>query len=287
LRYLLRESPEYSHFKLIATYLNRNKEILKKARVPWFLPELVGGLGLPGVPSADDIRYFNWCLKTLKTLPCSERPRALSNPAEWKLRSLVESQLRTWKCPQSVHTSDEQASTREAFGWLTGMLLLDPKIQTSPDLVHEKLDSQTSINKALRFNEKFISSSRVHSKHFPNFITIAKHRTMDSKILVRAKKQSDILASSSLPLSSLENDINHSPHPSSFTPLPDSIRLPTWTSSKVSSFVNDDTPQMELLQLILDENPLPDIDFNVRLWRKDDFYRSVTRSYHFDPKFSF
>jgi len=42
-------SPEDKH-RVFKSYLNRNWEMLSKSRLPWFLPEHLGGLGLPTFP---------------------------------------------------------------------------------------------------------------------------------------------------------------------------------------------------------------------------------------------
>jgi hypothetical protein len=58
--YLLDSCPFEDEQRVYKMFLNRNWEALSKARVPWFLPEALGGLGLPisleYQPSAKDLR---------------------------------------------------------------------------------------------------------------------------------------------------------------------------------------------------------------------------------------
>lgn len=156
MRAVVGEAPEYTRDRLCANFLARNKSTLIKAKLPWFLPENVGGLGLVGTPSIDDYIYYCWAVRNLPSIPASKRPAALSEPAAWQMRLLARNHCRKWKIPERLLSEREQQLSLEAQTWISNMLIFDPEIQSDPSLIYKDVTSIGSIQSAIRRNEKFI-----------------------------------------------------------------------------------------------------------------------------------
>jgi len=75
---LLRLAPPHAHEHVMRAFINVHREVLDKMRLPWYIPEWLGGVGLPagpwGKPSDLDLRIarrilINW--KTTRPIPLS------------------------------------------------------------------------------------------------------------------------------------------------------------------------------------------------------------------------
>jgi hypothetical protein len=101
-RAIVRETPGHLLESFYRIFINRNREYLESFRLPWFMPEWLGGLGLPKIlknqSNSDlDLRIagrivLNWN---------KEKPKQLSRgDSPWKVREIVERNL-----PQSLKDS--------------------------------------------------------------------------------------------------------------------------------------------------------------------------------------
>jgi len=82
-RDLVTHCPEFLRERVLGSFIHHNAELLKLARVPWFLPERLGGLGLPSVGRfAPDNRELRLARKVLES-----NTRVPSKPvsAPWKV----------------------------------------------------------------------------------------------------------------------------------------------------------------------------------------------------------
>jgi hypothetical protein len=110
---LMRECAPEDRDTVFKFYLNRNWKILKKTRLPWFLPEHLGGLGLPNVagyqPTQLDLRQAAAFYKYGK-LP-TKRPEGIS----WKVWDYSQKRLKAMKKTESlsIALADEMVVSRD------------------------------------------------------------------------------------------------------------------------------------------------------------------------------
>jgi hypothetical protein len=121
---LLKSCPSYLRLEVYQIFLDNYRDILKKTRLPWFIPEWLGGLGLPILDpekqknSEKDLRIalriiMNW------NKP-GQRPVTLSlQGAKWKIREAASRKL-----PDSVVSMKEDGAVK-ALDRLDGLAAID------------------------------------------------------------------------------------------------------------------------------------------------------------------
>jgi hypothetical protein len=86
---LVNEAPEHMRKELFATWLGGNKDQLDKIGLPWFIPEWLGGVGLPiefGTNDATDLKIARRIVMNYGV----ERPLRLSSPGSpWFIRQMA------------------------------------------------------------------------------------------------------------------------------------------------------------------------------------------------------
>jgi hypothetical protein len=148
-RALIAQAPPRLRKEIHRKFVEHNKATLESCRLPWYIPEWIGGLGITGVhlPSELDLRIaqrilFNWK---------KEQPYALgSTPSKWKIWDLARQRL-----PKPFLTKREgpgveaytEAVDREAMN-----LLLDSNVGLEQLLVEE--GDRLFITRKIRKNEK-------------------------------------------------------------------------------------------------------------------------------------
>jgi hypothetical protein len=121
-RELLRHAPEELHAVLMKSFILRHKDILDKTRqVPWYIPEWLGGLGLPsgdwGTPSETDLRLARLILINWK----KERPISLAHQnVAWQTWRLAEKRL-----PDAVFYLPEKTIYSEIYNEVMGKLVVN------------------------------------------------------------------------------------------------------------------------------------------------------------------
>lgn len=104
-RTLVNECAAEDRHRVFKTYLNRNWEELKQTSLPWFLPEHLGGLGLPTFegtqyhPTAKDLRLASAIFHHGK-LP-SRAPEGI----EWSVWEHAQARMRDF--PRQIHAGQE------------------------------------------------------------------------------------------------------------------------------------------------------------------------------------
>jgi hypothetical protein len=147
-RELLRNCPSHLKPKVHGMFINYHMDVLKSTRVPWYIPEWLGGLGLEGYrdPTRLDLRIahrilLNW----VKQRPAAVRPGELS----WVIWNIAEKRV-----PPPMSTIDGGAAgvrlyddtvSRECLN-----LLFDSNIEL-PNLIQRVGDSAVL---AIRKNER-------------------------------------------------------------------------------------------------------------------------------------
>jgi len=149
-RELLRTCPEHLRHKTMSEFLNVHRNMLNIPRIPWFVPEWLGGFGIPsgdwGEPSELDRRQARAILLEWK----KRRPIALGRPgAAWHVWELAERRM------PKPHYSEVKGPLTELYDSLVGKhvvnLLFDSRLQLN-DLRKEV--TATRVGKALRHNSK-------------------------------------------------------------------------------------------------------------------------------------
>jgi hypothetical protein len=141
-RELIRLCPEQLQEPVMKEFLKYHSELLQKMRLPWYIPDWLGGLGLPlGSPSDVDLRLAALILRNWS----KERPTPLCrSESPWKLRKMAEKQMRQYIQPTSSTGKDSGVNDyNRAAGTLVVNLLFDSRHSIS-DLKQEVVGSKVS-----------------------------------------------------------------------------------------------------------------------------------------------
>jgi hypothetical protein len=112
-RDLIDNCPVLLREKVLADFIHRHTDVLRQARVPWFLPESLGGLGLPSAgrfcPSDRELRLARVILDD-KSIRIPSKPVA----TPWKVWEYAQKRLKNWP-------SDLNAITNMNYEFVGGM----------------------------------------------------------------------------------------------------------------------------------------------------------------------
>jgi hypothetical protein len=153
-RELLRYCPESLHESVMQRFLTNHRTLLDSTRLPWYIPEWLGGVGLPsgpwGEPSELDRRIarrilFEWTAK--------KHPIQLGHKeTNWKCWQLASDKL-----PPPVYTNVKGKHTEE-YSSVVGKKVIDLLFDSDIDIsdLHKRLEKgkETSAAKAIRINAK-------------------------------------------------------------------------------------------------------------------------------------
>jgi hypothetical protein len=119
-RQLLNLAPKELHGACMKTFINKHRDTLDKMRLPWYIPEWLGGIGLPigpwGGPSELDLRIARRILLHWS----EERPIALSHQeVSWKTWQMAEAAL-----PEPVWSTVKNSET-ERYASAVGRKCID------------------------------------------------------------------------------------------------------------------------------------------------------------------
>jgi hypothetical protein len=173
MRMLIDFAPQSTRQSLAAAFVSRNAPHLTNVKLPWFLPELVGGLGFYGVPSKEDYVYFCHAVRKFPTLPVSQRPVSLSEKSEWQTRRLAEQALKKFNCPVRVLDDEEAKKAKYAISWVGAMQMFDPLVKADSSLMHQVCSERLAVKAAIRRNERLIAKMKQEAfkGHTPLFGT--------------------------------------------------------------------------------------------------------------------
>jgi len=148
-RQLIHKSPDWCRDQVMEMFITHNKYMML-ARLPWFIPEWLGGYGLPlfgrHVISTVDLRIASAILLNWK----QRRPRPLRAAQPWWLRQLATAELPT---PAQAKVKGVASENWERIvGWKTLDLLLDSNIALQ-DMLHEDV-ARSAVKAAIRHNER-------------------------------------------------------------------------------------------------------------------------------------
>jgi hypothetical protein len=106
---MLRLAPKHLHEVIMPIFINHHKEIMKKSRLPWYIPQWLGGIGLPtgkwGDNSELDLRLahsiiLNW--KEKRPIPINQLETT------WKTWQVASNRL-----PKPVYCRTKNSSTEQ------------------------------------------------------------------------------------------------------------------------------------------------------------------------------
>jgi len=173
---LIETCPDELQDEVMRHFINRHRKLLESTRLPWFLPQWIGGLGLPpfGViktPTGDpdfpykiDYKYKNSKLdlrmaNTILSRWQIERPIPLGIAKQpWHLRDTAAKVL-----PEPEYAEHETPDTREYEHTLNQKivdLLFDSNI-SMPDIYDKFADNSKRIVKAIKHNARLYSPTEV------------------------------------------------------------------------------------------------------------------------------
>jgi len=148
---LLHFTPERLKEAVYQRFINKHRSILDKLRIPWFIPEWLGGVGLPieggHEPSQLDLRLARKVLLGINIQP----PERLSrSQGTWKVRKMAQRYL-----PDAyTHRASPQDPTVELYERAIGLfginLLFDQQVLLSD--LREATQLKGSVAQALRKN---------------------------------------------------------------------------------------------------------------------------------------
>jgi len=168
--YLLDICPVELRIPVYQQFINYNRELLEKTRVPWFLPMWLGGLELPITeehkPSEKDLRLAHLVLINWK----KDHPIQMSTKLPWKTRLLAESRL------PIPGTSPEKNLDTERYEATVGKecinLLFDSNY--SLDDLYQLVEEDSKVGNAFKKNSKFYECK---GKQLPSPLTIDQLKT--------------------------------------------------------------------------------------------------------------
>jgi len=191
---LLQYCPEDLRDRVMREFLTRNRKILDSTGLPWFIPEWLGGLGLPDIlpeygNSEIDLRVatrilLNWRKKKPIHLAQGKSP--------WYVREYAQRAL-----PSPFQTLEREDPTVQAWSNLTGKktvdLIFDNRVeiqdifddgtdvdydpetgQGSMELIHKP--SKTSVNAAIRRNQSLWRPNGILPQPIPEEVLLRKTR---------------------------------------------------------------------------------------------------------------
>jgi hypothetical protein len=168
--YLLDICPTELKIKVYQEFINYNRELLEKTRVPWFLPMWLGGLELPITeehkPSDKDLRLAHLVVINWK----KAHPIQMSTKLPWKTRLLAESRL------PIPGTSPEKNLDTERYESIVGKecinLLFDSNY--SLDDLYQLIEEDSKVGSAFKKNAKYYDPK---GKQLPSPLTIDQLKT--------------------------------------------------------------------------------------------------------------
>jgi hypothetical protein len=146
-RELIRLSPPSMRNEIHKGFVNRHRELLEKARLPWYIPEWLGGLGLTGIvePSELDLRIAHMILLNWET----RRPISLAHQeATWKTWQLAQKAL-----PKPMLTFEKNKGVEE-YKDLVAKKCIDLLFDLNIDLetLMTEVRKGEGVNKAIKRN---------------------------------------------------------------------------------------------------------------------------------------
>jgi len=148
---LLRQTPTHMHERVMRVFINQHRDLLNKARVPWYIPQWLGGLGIPegawGEASELDRRVAHRILLRWK----EERPQAFTGGEKmwrtWQESSKRLGDIEVFSAEKGEHT--------EQYNQIVAKKCVDLLFTADVKLTDLRLDLEnTEVSKGIAKNAK-------------------------------------------------------------------------------------------------------------------------------------
>jgi hypothetical protein len=153
---LYRTCPEFAWEKVNQEFHRRHHDLLMTASgLPWYLPVDLGGLGLVGVGSREDLMLARGAVLNWENLKV--RPAPLAVDASWRIRQLAQRRLDS--LPQRELSESEGKALEAVVGRLSVATLFEPSNRltdlhsTETETKRAMLDANFSFWRYLRFGK--------------------------------------------------------------------------------------------------------------------------------------
>jgi len=167
-RELLSECPDDLKVIVLKRFINRNWELLNSLRLPWYIPEALGGIGLPALikeqedldetvtfidglgPSREDLRIATWLIRY-----SPKQPIRNTIAPSWKIHQLVDALMPTTPL-EKLDEKEEQDYSLFYNKLAVATLFTRPPWDRDEDPIEAFYDEAPGAisKRAVRFNEK-------------------------------------------------------------------------------------------------------------------------------------
>jgi hypothetical protein len=164
-RDLWSSSPEHIREDVMEMFMNNNRQALEASGLPWFMPEWLGGLGLPlfgGFGNSEsDLRIGRSILMNWN----ERQPRSMAaEPTPWEIRRLANKRL-----PQGVPQGTESRAV-EALERLNALscvnLLFDSQYQLG-DIFNKDFNEEKGMGSAMNHNRRLWAPNAKNMRYAP------------------------------------------------------------------------------------------------------------------------
>jgi hypothetical protein len=134
-------------------FIEQNRSTLEKVKLPWYIPEWIGGLGLLGFkrPSDLDLRIAQQILYNWK----KTRPIQIRNKMKWYMWNLAEKRFKG-----KVFEQNQKTQGTEIYNRAISHLVVDLIFDSEVDLSSLLKDEPSHVLSAIRKNEKLWNPKR-------------------------------------------------------------------------------------------------------------------------------
>jgi uncharacterized protein (UPF0147 family) len=161
---LIQACPERMREDVMKMFINEHRELLANTRLPWYMPQWLGGIGLPRFaqfqPSKLDLQIGKQILLNWR----KERPVHLgSSKGRWNTRKIAESYLPTEPAYTAVRDELGQRNYDKLLGELCINALFDSNVSMRE--LYQELEENNRVDKAIHHNARLWSVKEQTKKH--------------------------------------------------------------------------------------------------------------------------
>lgn len=174
-RELFRLCPEELWAAVNDEFMDEHREVLHETRLPWYLPETLGGVGLVGVASTTDCKLAIGILRNWSEL--ETRPMPIKEDTPWKVRQCAQQMLQG--LPERSLSHEEAKASKAVFGRLCVATLFDSRVDLS-QLYCSETDTKRDV---LKHNINFWKQARLNQSLYHPLPSLDELRAKGEEIL--------------------------------------------------------------------------------------------------------
>jgi hypothetical protein len=165
--------------KVLGRFMKKNESSIKQLGLPYFIPEVCGGLGLIGAPVESDLKvallldHIDYDLGSPKLLaihPTWKRSdgvlTALSDRAGWQIRQLAHTSLPPGVVNVFPESKEDDSDAQRIDGLFSAMTFLNPKVVSDRSLIYKEATDDGAMMSIVHNNRKLINLLRPIAKKF-------------------------------------------------------------------------------------------------------------------------